>query len=73
MPPPGRLPVDGNVQAFQALDANTVLVLGLDGNLWLERAPFGQVPNPGRTLFHSTVAGGEIARAGARLRTRRQP
>lgn len=43
MPPP-RDPIDGNVDTFEALNAMAVLVLGKDGNLWLESAPFGRVP-----------------------------
>jgi hypothetical protein len=39
-----RSNVDGNVQGFQGLDSQTVLVLGTDGNLWLEHAPFGNSP-----------------------------
>jgi hypothetical protein len=39
--PPTREMIDGNVQAFQALDNLTGLVLGTDGNLWLEHARFG--------------------------------
>ena len=35
--------VDTNVAAFQAIDVNTVFVLGRDGNLWLETSPFGNV------------------------------
>ena len=31
-------------QTFQSLDAQNILVLGTDGNLWLEQAPFGKVP-----------------------------
>jgi hypothetical protein len=33
--------VDANVAAFQAIDVNTVFVLGSDGNLWLETSPWG--------------------------------
>jgi hypothetical protein len=40
--------VDGNVQAFQALDTQTILVLGQDGNLWLEFSPFGVNVPPAR-------------------------
>ncbi|HTV34773.1 MAG TPA: hypothetical protein VME69_17050 [Methylocella sp.] len=32
------------VQAFQALSATEILVLGANGNLWLEHGPFGKVP-----------------------------
>lgn len=34
-----RRQVDANVAAFQAVDLNTVFVLGRDGNLWLETSP----------------------------------
>ena len=34
-----RRQVDANVAAFQAVDLNTVFVLGTDGNLWLETSP----------------------------------
>lgn len=34
-----RRQVDANVAAFQAIDLNTVFVLGGDGNLWLETSP----------------------------------
>ena len=33
-------------QAFQATDTKNALVLGTDGKLWLEHAPFGSVPSP---------------------------
>lgn len=40
------LGIDTVPRAFQALDINTVLVLGSNGNLWLEHGPFGQpAPN----------------------------
>ena len=45
--PPKREQIDGNVQAFQALSDAEIVVLGTDGNLWLEHAPFrppGPVP-----------------------------
>jgi hypothetical protein len=49
--PPVRQRVDNNVQAFQAMDTQLVLVhtqhvlvLGIDGKLWLEQAPFGKIP-----------------------------
>ena len=35
--------IDQNVAAFQAIDVNTVFVLGTDGNLWLETSPWGDV------------------------------
>ena len=43
-----KVQVDGNTEAsnWQALDANTIYVKGTDGNLWLEKGPFGQVPLP---------------------------
>ncbi len=52
--PPPREQVDGNVMAFQALDPNTVYVLGTDGNLWLEHGPFGAVP-PSRQHVDANV------------------
>jgi hypothetical protein len=48
-------PVDGNVAAFQVLSESEVLVLGSDGNLWLEYAPWGDVP-PKRTPIAANVA-----------------
>jgi hypothetical protein len=39
------VPIDANVAQWEALDANTVLVLSSeDNNLWLEYAPFGTMP-----------------------------
>ena len=39
------VPIDANVQQWEALDANTVLVLSAEDNkLWLEYAPFGTMP-----------------------------
>jgi hypothetical protein len=52
--PPARQQVDGNVWAFQPIDANHVLVLGRDGNLWLEQGPFGRVP-PSRQQVDANV------------------
>ena len=63
-----RVQVDGNVSnifsqvgenrvwrtPFQALDQNTIFVLGSDNNLWLEFAPFGTVP-PKRTQIDANV------------------
>jgi hypothetical protein len=49
-----RQQVDGNVQAFQARDSQTVLVLVNGGNLWLEHAPFGAVP-PARQQVDGNV------------------
>jgi hypothetical protein len=40
---------------FMATDTNNVLVLGGDGKLWWEQAPFGKVP-PARKLVDATVA-----------------
>jgi hypothetical protein len=42
--PPDRDQIDANAQSFQALDCQTVVVLGTDKKLWLEHAPFGNVP-----------------------------
>jgi len=36
--------VDGNVAAFQAMDADHAFVLGSDGNLWLANSPWGFLP-----------------------------
>lgn len=49
-----RQQVDGNVLAFQPLDINHVAVLGTDGKLWLEQAPFGHVP-PSRQQIDGNV------------------
>jgi hypothetical protein len=35
-----------NRNTFQAFSDTEVLVLGSNGNLWLERGPFGKVPPP---------------------------
>ena len=35
-----RMQVDADVRSFQYVDLQHVFVLGLDGNLWLEPAPF---------------------------------
>jgi hypothetical protein len=48
--PPTRTHIDSDVKSFQFLSATSVAVLGNDGKLWLEHAPFGNVP-PGRTLL----------------------
>jgi len=40
--------------AFQAINAGEIFVLGTDGNLWLEHAPFGSVP-PSRQQVDSDV------------------
>src|SRR5215510_13160940 len=42
--PPDREQIDADAQAFQALDSQTMVVLGTDNNLWLEHAPFGHAP-----------------------------
>jgi len=47
-----RQQVDGNVAAFQAIDVNTVFVLGTDGNLWLETSPWGNVSQTIQTRTH---------------------
>jgi NHL repeat len=47
-----RKQVDGNVAAFQAVDVNTVFVLGQDGNLWLETSPWGNVGHTVETRQH---------------------
>jgi hypothetical protein len=63
--PPAREQVDGNVAGFYGLIGaafslgspgdQTVLVLGTDGNLWLETAPFGTVIPPARTKIDANV------------------
>ena len=35
-----------NRNTFQALSDTEVLVLGSNGNLWLEHGPFGEIPPP---------------------------
>jgi len=40
---------------FAAADVNNVLVLGTDGRLWREQAPWNTVP-PQRQLIDGTVA-----------------
>ena len=47
-----RRQVDANVAAFQAIDVNTVFVLGKDGNLWLETSPWGNVTQTTNTRQH---------------------
>ena len=49
-----RQQIDGNVLAFQPLDIDHVVVLGTDGKLWLEQAPFGHVP-PSRQQIDANV------------------
>lgn len=48
--------VDSNVIGCAAVDENTVYVIGSDGNLWLEQAPFGTIP-PARIHVDSNVIG----------------
>jgi hypothetical protein len=43
-----------NDRSFQALDTQDVFVLGTDGKLWWERAPFGSAP-PARSQIDATV------------------
>jgi hypothetical protein len=52
--PPARQQVDGNVAAFEAIDANHLYVLGSNGALWLEQGPFGTVP-PSRQQVDGNV------------------
>lgn len=47
-----RKQVDANVAVFQAVDVNTVFVLGSDGNLWHEMAPWGDVTQTTTTRHH---------------------
>jgi hypothetical protein len=46
--------VDRSLLTFQPLDINTVIVLGSDGNLWLEHAPSGNPP-PTRQQIDANV------------------
>src|SRR5579862_412183 len=55
--PPLRTQVDRNVLAFAAVDENNVFVLGTDRNLWLEKTPFGTVPQPQRIHIDGNVKG----------------
>ena len=50
-----RTEVEANAAAFQALSASEVYVLQTDGNLWLESAPFGTIPPPGRSQVDGSV------------------
>jgi hypothetical protein len=52
---PAREQIDSNVVGFQGIDAQNVLVLGGDQRLWLEYAPFGNVP-PRRDYIDQSVA-----------------
>ncbi|MGC1321714.1 MAG: hypothetical protein WA849_06005 [Candidatus Udaeobacter sp.] len=47
-----RKQVDGDVAAFQAIDVNTVFILGSDGNLWLETSPWGDIAQMIETRRH---------------------
>ena len=49
--------VDQNVAAIQAIDINTVFVLGTDGNLWLETSPWGNVS---QTVSRRQHIGGNV-------------
>jgi hypothetical protein len=51
---PTRTAVDRNVASFAPIDQSNVLVLGKDGKLWLESAPFGNVP-PSRLYVDSGI------------------
>jgi hypothetical protein len=77
VPPPSRQHVDASVAAFDAVNAvvngfNTLnaLVLGKDGDLWLESAApdgkWGQVPPP-RQQVDGNVAGFSVVTAGTEL------
>ena len=50
-------------QAFQALSETKVLVLGSNGNLWLEHGPFGTVP-PKRELIAGSVKAWQLGPLG---------
>jgi hypothetical protein len=53
--PVPRKQVDGNAKAFQAFDAQNVLVLSNDKNVWLVQAPFGSLPPSHRTQVDANV------------------
>jgi hypothetical protein len=53
--PAKRQQVDANVTTFQALDSRNILVLGRDGNLWLEPALVNRIPNPSRQQIDANV------------------
>jgi hypothetical protein len=48
--------VDQTAFTFEALDNQTVLVLGTDGNLWIEQEPFGNVPPPRQQIDDNVQA-----------------
>ncbi|GHO90422.1 hypothetical protein KSF_004700 [Reticulibacter mediterranei] len=54
--PPARIHIDSDVKFFHFFSATEVAVMGNNGNLWLEHAPFGHVP-PDRTLIHGGTDG----------------
>jgi hypothetical protein len=58
--PPTRQQVDGNVAAFDSIDASNIYVLGSDGKLWLEFGQssglFGTVPPPRQQVDGNVVA-----------------
>ena len=47
--------IDANVAAIQAIDADHLYVLGQNGSLWLEQAPWGNVP-PARQQVDGNVS-----------------
>jgi hypothetical protein len=47
-------------RSFQALDPDNVLVVGTDGNLWLEHPPFGHVPPQREQVDGSVLAFQEL-------------
>ena len=53
---------EGSVQKFQAVTANSVFVLGHDGRLWLEHAPFdhGTMWEAGGVQAFQGVGGGRV-------------
>jgi hypothetical protein len=53
-PDPNPVSVDTNVAQFQAVDSQTVYVLGEDNNLWFLPGPFG-IPNPSRARVDGDV------------------
>jgi hypothetical protein len=50
-----RQPVDSNVNDIQPLDADTIFVMGHDGNLWLETSTNGNFVSGDQTIKTRTL------------------
>jgi hypothetical protein len=50
-----RQPVDSNVNDIQPLDADTIFVMGRDGNLWLETSTNGNFVSGDQTIKTRTL------------------